>query len=322
MELEHPAVSAWRELRPGRAIPERLEVLEEESGKTSVYRLVRVGKADATVIAKRSRQSTALIERTVYEEILPKLPFPMLHFYGFVEEPGSKHGWLFLEDVSDAKYRRHIKEHRVAAARWLGIMNTSAPSIAAAESLPERGPGHYLNLLGSACAVIQSNISNSALTRDDRELLELILDHCQQLTFNWSQLERLCEGMPQTLVHGDFMSKNVGVRIGLNGIVILPFDWEKAGWGVPAEDISGVDIAMYWRTVRDFWPQFDLDDFKRLAKVGKVFRWLVFLEWIAPSFARESIEQPMDDMRYYANWLLADLGDAAAWRDAASVRTI
>lgn len=321
MHLEHAAISAWRELGAERAVPERVEALSEAGRKTAVFRLVRVGKGASTVIAKRCPQSTAMIERTIYEEVLPRLPFPMLHYYGFVEESGGEFGWLFLEDVSANKYRRHAKNHSLAAARWLGIMNISASGISAATRLPGRGPRHYLNLLNSACAVIQSNITNPVLNRSDRELLEIIIDDCQHVAANWGPVEHVCEGMPHTLVHGDFLSKNVGIRVGRNGMVFLPFDWEKAGWGVPAEDISAVDIATYWHTVRDFWPQFELDDFKRLARVGKLFRWLVFLEWLAPDFARDSVERPMGDMRHYADWLLADLREAAGWRDKASVRT-
>ena len=321
MQLEHPVISAWRELRPDGAGPERIEDLGKTTRTTTVYRLVRVGKGASTVIAKRCPSSTAVIERTVYEEILPNLPFPMLHYYGYVEESGGEFGWLFLEDVSADKFRRHVEKHRLAAACWLGIMNMSASGVSAAARLPGREPGHYLNLLNSACNAIESNITNPMLSRDDCKLLESIVVHCHHVAANWRPVELVCEEIPHTLVHGDFLSKNVGIRTGGDEIILLPFDWEKAGWGVPAEDISAVDISTYWHTVREFWPHIVLEDFMRLARVGKLFRWLVFLEWIAPHFAEDSVERPLADMRYYANWLLGDLKEAAAWRDKNSVRT-
>jgi hypothetical protein len=318
MQLEHPAVSAWRELRPERVEPERLEVLKGESRTTTVYRLVRVGKGDSAVIAKRCRRSTALIERTIYEEVLPNLPFPMLHYYGCTEEPNGKFCWLFLEDVSgDEKYHPHIKQHRVAAARWLGIMNTSASGLAAAARLPERGPEHYMKLLRSACDTILSNFANPALNADDLALLETVVAHCEHLSVQWSQLAGVCEEMPQSLVHGDFITKNVAVLTGRDGIVLLPFDWEKAGWGVPAEDISRVDIPTYWSTVRDRWPSISIQAFERLANVGRIFRCLVFLDWIAPRLANESVKQPMNDVRSCEVWL-ADLIQAAGWQDQAN----
>jgi hypothetical protein len=315
MQIEHPAVSAWRELRPERVDPARLDVLSEENRKTAVYRLARAGRRGSSVIAKRCRQSAALIERTIYEEILPSLPFPMLHYYGRVEEPNGEFWWLFLEDLSgDERYQPRLKKHRVAAARWLGIMNTSAAGIAAAAALPDRGPKHYLKLLGSARETILSNLADLALNTDDLAVLNSVVAQCNHLSAHWNQLASVCETMPQTLVHGDFITKNVAVRTGRDGITFLPFDWEKAGWGVPAEDISRVDIPTYWSTVQTYWPRLSIQTLKRLANVGKVFRCLVFLDWIAPHLENESVEQPMKDLRRCEAWLTSLLR-AAEWQE-------
>lgn len=314
MHLDHPAVNAWRELRPERAEPERLEVLQTENQETAIYRLVRVGQAGSPVIGKRCRQSTARIERTIYEDILPNLPLPMLHYYGLVEEQNTGYCWLFIEDASgDDRYNPHFEDHRVAAAQWLGVMNKSASRIVAASRLPERRAEHYLDLLRSARCTILSNIANPSLSTHDHALLEAILAHCDYLSAHRGRLVSVCQGMPQTLVHGDFIKKNVAVRPSQDGMDFLPFDWEKAGWGVPAEDISRVDIPTYLSTVRDYWPGLSTKSLKRLAHVGKVFRCLVFLDWIAPKLAHESTEQAMDDMRSCAGWLV-DLIEAAEWQ--------
>ena len=314
MQIEHPAISAWRELRPEQVEPERLDMLKAENPTTTIYRLVGVGQADSSVIAKRCRQSTARIERTIYEELLPNLPLPMLHYYGSVEEPDAEFCWLFIEDVSDdEKYDPHVEGQRVAAAQWLGIMNRSASGLAAAARLPERGPEHYLALLQSARETVLSNITNPALNNDDHTLLETIVDHCEHLNEIWSQLAYVCEGMPQTLVHGDFIKKNVAIRSSGDGIVFLPYDWEKAGWGSPAEDISRIDIPTYWSVVRDYWPGLSANAFRRLANVGRIFRCLVFLHWIAPSLAHESVEKPMNYARSCETWLV-DLIRAAEWQ--------
>lgn len=315
MQLEHPAVRAWRELQPVHAAPEQIEVFEEESRSTWVYRLVCVGEAHTNVIAKRSRQGTARIERTVYEEILPKFPFPGLHYYGSVQERDGEFWWLFLEDASrDLKYLPHIKEHRVAAAQWLGNMNTFSSDLVVVAQLPGREPGHYLNLLHSARHAIQSNLTNPALKLGDLALLENVLAQCDHLIVHWNHLAAVCEGVPRTLVHGDFIKKNVRVRYSHDGIIILPFDWEKAGWGIPAEDISRVDLPTYWSTIRDNWPNLTIQTLKRLMSVGKVFRCLVYLDWIAPSLAFASVERPINHIRRCETWL-SDLIRAAEWQD-------
>ncbi len=55
---EHPAVKAWRKLRPKWGDPERITVLKElkKSAKSAVYRLEGITTEDTAVIAKRCRK--------------------------------------------------------------------------------------------------------------------------------------------------------------------------------------------------------------------------------------------------------------------------
>ena len=300
---EHAAINAWQRLQPELKVPQRIEVVEETSPGRIVLRLMGVGKTGSDVIAKRTPQSTALVERTIYEEILPKLPLPMLLYYGSIFEQNSGYCWLFLEDVSGERYHPHIIEHGVAAAKWLGIMNTSVTNHVTASRLPKRGPDHYLMLLRVGRNTILSEISNPILEPTVLPLLEAMVAHCDYLSVNWEQFTSVCEEMPKTLVHGDFITKNVGIRSTQDGITLLPFDWEKAGWGSPSEDISRVDIPTYWDTVKEFWPEFGLQAFERLANVGRVFRCLVYLDWIAPQLGYNAIEQPMHHLSQCETWL-------------------
>jgi hypothetical protein len=160
---------------------------------------------------------------------------------------------------------------------------------------------------------ILSNISNPALKPADLPLLEAVVAHCDYLSSNWEQLTSVCECMPTTLVHGDFISKNVGVRTSQDGIMLLPFDWEKAGWGSPAEDISRVDIPTYWNSVQDFWPELSIQAIIRLTNVGKVFRCLVYLEWIVHQFGDNAIEESLHHLNQCETWL-ADLIRTTPWR--------
>src|SRR2546422_4429161 len=47
---------------------------------SDLYRIVGAGWDGTAVIAKRSRKADALIERTVYEEIFPRLTVPSLRY--------------------------------------------------------------------------------------------------------------------------------------------------------------------------------------------------------------------------------------------------
>src|SRR5207247_4010413 len=100
--MSHPAVHAWRQLYP-HSEPRRIAPLRVRQRKNKVYRLEGAGWAGTAVIAKRTRKADALIERTVYEEILPRHPVPSPRHHGSLEDPDAEYCWLFLEDATAAK---------------------------------------------------------------------------------------------------------------------------------------------------------------------------------------------------------------------------
>ncbi|MCO5205739.1 MAG: hypothetical protein M9928_11945 [Anaerolineae bacterium] len=95
---EHPAVRAWARVSSNKRLPS-LVLPVEESGKASIYRLVGIHGDKTSIIAKRSHFSTIEIERTMYEEILPRLPVSSLRYYGSVADSDSELSWLFIEDI-------------------------------------------------------------------------------------------------------------------------------------------------------------------------------------------------------------------------------
>ena len=125
--VDHPAVAAWRELRPERLTPRSIDIVRD-SEKRAIYRLNGVGCGGSGVIAKRCRLSTASIEHTVYDEILPRLPFTTLRYYGFVQED-DEFAWLFLEDAGRVRFSRGVAEQRTLVGRWLALMHTFARSV-------------------------------------------------------------------------------------------------------------------------------------------------------------------------------------------------
>jgi hypothetical protein len=249
----------------------------------------------------------------VYADVLPNLPLSSVRYYGSSPDADSEFRWLFLEDVSeDPEYRPQLEEHRSAAARWLGIMNSEAASLSAARHLPDRGPDHYRRLLESVLPALRTMVSQPALERTERGLLGATLRHCESLARYWDRLARACDLVPSTLVHGDFITKNVRVRREAGGLALLPFDWEKAGWGTPAEDISRVDLSTYRDVVRESWPHVGLSDLERVATVGTVFRCLVYLEWLTSELSEGPTGKAIAQVKRCEAWL-ADLVREAAW---------
>jgi hypothetical protein len=304
---EHPAVIAWRELRPKRLVPDSIEVLQKHS-KTAIYRLEGVGSGGAAIIAKRCRTANAAIERTIYEEILPHLPVTSLHFYGFIDGEDDEFDWLFLEDAGEERFSPASEEHRTLAAQWLGRMHSAAAHLAVAARLPDRGPNHYLEHLRFGRDTIARNLANPVLTADDRATLEAIMAQCDALEQSWSQIERICADMPSTLVHGDFRTKNVRIRREESGTRLLALDWETAGWGVPAADlapahglgsIQHIDLSTYESIVREHWPGLDLPAIRQLVTLGRIFRRLAAISWESLGLKHQWREKPMTSMQVY-----------------------
>lgn len=310
--LERAAVEAWRSLAGTHADPARIEVLKRGRDGTAVHRLVLPGGTRSSVIAKRAPETTAAVERIVYEQILPGLPVPTLRYHGSVKEAEGGFRWLFLEDARGEKYRRERQSHRAAAARWLGVLHRSLANVPVVPPLPDRRATHYRRLLRSGRDALQLRLAAPELKPEGQAVLEAVLEHCDRLAARWCELETVCEGVPDTLVHGDFIDHNVHVRAAPSGPVFLPFDWEKAGWGVPAEDLSSVDGDAYWATVRDAPGGLARDPIRRLASVGRIFRCLVFLDWVMHAHAFDGLDQEIEQIELCRSWL-DPLMEGAEW---------
>jgi ATP-binding cassette subfamily B protein len=307
--IGHPAVLAWRELYPD-SEPDRIEPLRVSTRKSTVYRLERAGPAGATVIAKRSHKANARIERAVYEKILPGLSVPSLRYYGFLEDANAEFCWSFLEEADGAKYSRLLGADREEVARWLGLLHVSAAEAGVRAGLPDTGPSRYRELLRASREAIPRYLGNPVLSADDVEFLENVLMGLIDMESRWSDIEKLCAGAPATLVHGDFNGKNLRLRRSNGRTTVLVFDWEDAGWGVPAVDLAqqaapsgnlsaNPDIPTYWSTVRESWPDATTATLERLASCGTIFRALAALYWQLADLGTEWASMFVGNIRIY-----------------------
>jgi len=275
----HPALLAWRAFQPRRQAAQRIEVLRQH-GVTAVYRVVWAGVESGTVIAKRVPFAKARPERTIYERVLPLVPVTAPRYHGALPGDGPEaETWLFLEDVGGERYSDERPDHLALTARWLARMHGVAAGIAVAGALPEGGAGRYRRHLDSALERLERRLAGPELTADDVTLLDGVVDMLRRLAARWSDVERLCVGLPDTVVHGDFRPKNVYLRPAGNRVACYPIDWETAGWGVPAADLTRIDVAAYWSVARDWCPGLSLDAVYRLSHLGQVFRTVAAIDW-------------------------------------------
>lgn len=309
---QHPAVAAWQSLGTGCAEPEGVETVEE-TVKSAVYRLLGAGEGGSAVIAKRGRSEGLLAERTIYLRVLACLPVPTLRYHGFLED-GDGACWLFLEDAGGRRYSTRRAGHRALAGRWLGAVHVAVDPGLQAE-LPDRGPNHYLEYLRSGRAAILRNLTHPELGPDERAILEATARQCDLLEASWGPIERFCETMPRTLVHGDFVQKNARIRDGRAGAELLILDWEFAGWGIPAVDLSQAsggalnpDLIAYWSVVQALWPGLELDDVVELANHGAVFQSLAAIGWESRTLDHEHVSWAVKNIALYRARLARALG--------------
>lgn len=320
---QDPAARAWGSL--GGAAPASATLLREATrSKPAIHRLTFPAPAAPAVFAKRFHPAGLALERRIYEVILPRLPVTVAPYRGAWEDHDGS-AWMFVEDVGEQCLSPADPQHRVLAARWLGLLHHSAADVVAAEPLPDAGPGRYIAHLREARDEIRRCSGNRGLTPADREVLGQVLAQGDLLESRWPQIERACEGFPITLVHADFQPKNVRIRMTDAGPVICPIDWETAGRGVPAADLARasspglvmqIDPTAYGATVRERWPDLDAAAIRRLSIMGHIFQSLAGILWSCADLRFEDprcLVRPVSSMRRYITQISAALDAGADW---------
>jgi hypothetical protein len=71
------------------------------------------------------------------------------------------------------------------------------------------------------------------------------------------------------------------VRASEAGLALLVFDWEAAGWAVPAVDLTipELHVPTYWSIIQKFWPGVRMNVLRNLVHIGKIFQLLSLLDW-------------------------------------------
>jgi hypothetical protein len=308
--IDHPAAYALGLLHPELGAPTRIVTLKDHP-ESSTFRLEGVGPTGSPLVAKHSARPSAVVERRVYEDILPLISVSQPLYYGSWTSPEDSSTWFFTEDLGDEWYDPTNARHRQLAAEWLGELHTTATAFPEVSLLPDRGPQHYLSVLRTTLARIPDAWVNPA--QSDREPLDEILRQLQLVELHWDEVEDICANVPKTLVHGDFVDKNIRVRCEADRLILLPFDWESAGFGTPAVDLETPDAAAYQAVVRSLWPQCDLRASQALASVGRLFRLIMLIFWGSEKLTSPWGERALSkQMVFYGLWLASAI-QAAGW---------
>ena len=298
--VDHPVVGAWKTIAPTPRV-DRVDRLCAHR-RAQIYRLALAD--GSSVIAKRGRREALLVERTIYDSVLPRLPSPALRKLGFAGDGDEEFAWLFLEDAGDD--RCSLAQHGRLAARWLGTLHGATAELGLAPFLPARGPGHYLEHLRAARGTILDSLDNPALGADDRSMLRELLSACELIESGWSGIETICGNLPRTLVHGDLVAKNLRLRCEDACSAIVAFDWETSGFGVPAVDVYQLavdatreDLSCYRSTLSEYVGGVDDDVLQALLFLGNGFRLLAAADWASTYLPHPWPEKGVLTLRLY-----------------------
>lgn len=322
----HAAVTAWNRLQATPAAPGALEIWREVPNHqpASIYRLEFRNGGPASVYAKRCDAASCAVERTCYQELVPRLSLSSPTFFGAVDECDGT-CWLFLEDVGRREFSVGDPSHRALASRWLARLHRSGARLDAGERLPDGGPPRYLRHLVQGRARVQKNLANPGLTAADRELLSSVIATLDRAESRWDSIARACAVLPDTVVHGDFRPKNVRVREEPTGPVLYALDWELAGWGSPVADLGPargasatrlLDLEVYAHAVRGHGPALDRHAIERLSRIGFLLRRLAAIDWDSLSLHFEDplwLLAPISSIRTTHRQLASGLTHAEEW---------
>ena len=297
----HPALRAWNGLAARHGLPVTVEVWRERK-PTSIYRFLFEDGGAPPIFAKHCDAQSGAVQRRCLEDMLPRMPIAAPRYHGAHRDPDGT-WWLFVEDAGREVYSVDDPEQRRLAGRWIGALHRHGAQLPGAVDLPPAGIQRFEAHLRSGQALIHRSFSNPALSDVDRDLLREIVGLLDRVESRWAEFERALDGAPLTLVHGDFQPKNI--RIGREAPTpsLFVFDWEMAGWGLPAVDLAPangrdlriqVDLDSYLAEVALVWPRADASAIEKQVALGHVLRRLAAVDWASHSLRFERADYLSD----------------------------
>jgi Phosphotransferase enzyme family len=307
-DLAARASELWIDVDPAGSPPESVETLKPAHRKSAVLRLLGAGPNGQSVVAKRAARPSIEIEARVYRDVLAHLPVSATRLLGTA--PDGERSWLFLEDAGEEPFDSKLPDHRRLAAVWMARVHGGARRLPQVKELPARGLGHYEALLRSVEALLLETRSNQALSAEEAAVVDDVLEACDALASKWHRVAAILEEGPLTIVFGGFSGKNSRVRATADGPVLMPFDFESAGYGCPAIDLVYLDGDDYVREAREWWSELDRGEFDRLRAVGRILGGLKAIPGERKVLLADSPSKAVAKLRWYGREILAGTSEA------------
>jgi hypothetical protein len=299
--LAERATALWLEVAPAGSRPSSIETLKPAHRKSAVLRLVGAGPDGRSIVAKRAARDSIELEAQVYLGVLPQLTVSAPRLHGLIAD--GETSWLFVEDAGEVRFDPAQASHRRLAGAWMARAHGEARRLAQVAELPGRGPDHYRALQRSVDALLRETLANPALSGEESALVEGLIERVAAIGSSWAALASRFERCPATLVFGGFGAKNARVRDSAGGQVLMPFDFESAGYGLPAIDLVYVDGDAYVWEARPWWPDLDIDEFEGLRRIGRLLRGLKAIPGERSVLLGPSPSKALGKLRWYRDGL-------------------
>jgi hypothetical protein len=309
----HAAAVAWRAVGAG-GRPHEIRILKERSKglrKSAVYWLAGAGPQRQHIIAKLVQRAIALHEAHVYRRVLAPLRIATPQLHGIVEHD-ERFTWLFLDDVQGEPYDPLTDAHRRAAGRWLATLHLAAVG-PTDPVLPDRGLESSIVSLRTGARAIDRIGGQPELSADEHASLLRARRALQVAEDRWPEIQALGAPLPITVVHGDFVRKNLRVVGSPGEASLVAFDWERSGRGSAALDLAQLEesqrfsanpcLEAYSRHLRAGGLDVPVPVVERAATVGTILRCLAGIEWTATSMSPQWLHDPTVDLDVYGVWL-------------------
>ncbi|MGY1737100.1 phosphotransferase [Geodermatophilus sp. SYSU D00684] len=300
------AVENW--IAHGGSTPTSVVPLQEER-RRSVYLLVGGAPDGRDVVAKRCPRSEAEREQIVYATLTSHRPGLSVELYG-VADADTDRTWLFLQAAAGRQFRLGDRRDRAVAGRWLGELHVACADLPGGPSLRDRGPDHFREYLDVVPQRATLASANPELDAGDRRDVARTVEVCARVRSQWDEVSAFCATMPPTFVFGDFKDDNVRVVDGAGGPTLIGFDWNEAGWGVPALDVLTFEahrtaplLSEYLPIVSARWPEMTAERIRLLGVVGEIFRCGASMRWELQRLEWPWTQTAMARLRYHNDWM-------------------
>ena len=272
------------------------------TGSHSLDKLVcrLVLRDGSAVIGKLSSHHKATLEARIYRELLAPSNISELNavqFFGLVNDFDPIRGWIFLGDTGGEPFSPADPGDRLLASRWIGTLHRGLgrgmrPPSDLRDGGLDRSAERILRSLDRLLEL--SRLQD--LTVEDRGFLGRLQRDLDSVRASWPALEKAAGAIPHTLVHGDFVAKNMRVIAREGTRTLAVFDWSSAGWGSPVADLVNLDLDQYLIGLGDMAGTMGQEELRVAQEAGKVLRYISAIHWTLPSLRFPDRRKPMTNL--------------------------